>query len=97
MITEEQYLEAKIIVDAYKKQKKQYELSIILEEGIEILFWYSLHSGVKFPVRRCNFSDLRDVEGFSHVEPKDCLVVSKGEFAGNVILKKHGVIIKAYI
>jgi hypothetical protein len=53
-------------------------------------YWYSGQRGTgKFNVERCNYSDMRDVEGFGHKEPGECWKVANGEFSNNLIDKAH--------
>lgn len=92
MITKEEYLEAKKIVDKYKSEQlhKQSNIEIVvIREDCPDGYWYSNQKREQLNVKSCCYSDLRDVEGFSDKEPEDCWKVADGESAGNVIEKKH--------
>lgn len=92
MITEKEYLEAQKIVDQYKSEqlnKHAVISSVFVREACPDGYWYSNKKGKKFNVKDCHYSDLREVEGFSNKEPNECWKVADGEFMGNVMDKKH--------
>lgn len=64
---------------------------VVVREDCPDDYWYSTQKGKKFNIKSCNYSDLREIEGFSNKEPNECWKVADGEFAGNVMVKQHCV------
>lgn len=52
-------------------------------------YWYSTQIGKEFKVKTSSRSHLKDTEGFFSKDPLDVWVVTDGEWAGCLILKKH--------
>lgn len=92
MITLEKYKEALEVVKTYEKQQLEESIRpkfILIKQDIPNDYWYSLQKNKMFEVKQCSNSDLREVEGFSLYEAKECYKVVNNEYAGNIILKSH--------
>lgn len=62
---------------------------VTIADNVPDEFWYSQCKGQTFNVRMMDSYRMRDMEGFNHLEPKDCWLVSDGDCEGNGIFKEH--------
>lgn len=72
--------------------KRPEEMSYVVITENPVGFWYEGLIGSCFSVLPAG-SDWRECEGMGPYEQSDCLEVSKGEYKGNIILKKHCVVV----